>query len=63
MIYIYGLLGTLAAAIFVGGRYLFYRYGRNDERLKNAEEENEKLRNRPRTMSDVRERLRKSLEE
>lgn len=61
MIYIYGLLAILAAAIFIGGRYLFYRYGRNDERLKNAEEQNEKLSNRPRTLDDVRDRLRKSI--
>lgn len=62
MIYVYGLLAILATAIFIGGRYLFYRYGRNDERLKNAEEQNEKLSNRPRTLDDVRDRLRKSIE-
>ena len=61
MIYVYGLLAILATAIFIGGRYLFYRYGRNDERLKNAEEQNEKLSNRPRTLDDVRDRLRKSI--
>jgi hypothetical protein len=41
MIYVYGLLAILATAIFIGGRYLFYRYGRNDERLKNAEGTND----------------------
>lgn len=44
MIYVYGLLGTLAAAIFIGGRYLFYRYGRNNERLKNAQSTIDKIR-------------------
>lgn len=38
MIYVYGLIAVLIASIFVGGRYLFYRYGKNDEKLKNAED-------------------------
>lgn len=57
MIYIYLVIFILTTAIAGVGRYLFFLYGIKHQKEKALNAENEILKNRPRTMSDVRKRL------
>jgi len=55
------ILNLISGAFKLLPLILIYFKGKNDNELKNVEKENKKLKNRPRSINDIRNRLRDAI--